>query len=697
MRIAGTLFLAGMFLFCAAQSGHSFTESYCKHEDNNLVQEMVAGYPNAHQDIAAANADLEVFTQQWIANNATESRGSNFVIPVVFHIIHNNGPENISDAQVRDAVRVMTRDFNLGNTDTSSVVSQFKPLIADIGIEFRLAQRDPNGNCTKGINRIQSPLTYQGDQDMKDLIIWPRDKYMNIWVCNDAAGAAGYTMYPGSVAGPWGLDTDGIVVRYDYTGSIGASSAFRSRTLTHEVGHWLNLRHLWGNSNSPNQTSNCNEDDLVNDTPNTVGWTSCNLNGTTCGSLDNVQNYMEYSYCSRMFTAGQKARMLAALNSNTADRNNLHQQANLVATGTDGSSVGLLCEAVMNANIETICAGDSVLFSDVSYNGVASRTWTFQGGTPATSTDSSVWVHFNSTGVFDVSLSASDGLTTDVDSRTGFITVLPNAGIAAPFSEDFETLAAVPNNDWLTKDHDNDGTWEVYNQAGAWSSSSVRLVNAASKDGYVDELISTSIDMSAASDIEITFRFAYAQRISTNDDKLRLYASKDCGQTWFLRKQLRGFTSLVTGSPTASVYVPGPDDFEISANSNFTPDFHVSDFRIKFEFESDGGNYVYLDDININGTPVGIAENDMGTFGQLSVFPNPATDIATLEFQGDEASDLMVVLLDPTGRMVKELFSGSIGVGNNTIPLDLSTVSDGYYLVHVSDGLTRRSIGIVKE
>ena len=101
--------------------------------------------------------------------------------------------------------------------------------------------------------------------EMKQLIRWPRNKYLNVWVCEDAAGAAGYTRYPQWVQGA--PEEDGIVIQHNYTGSIGTSNAYRSRTLTHEVGHWLNLRHPWGNSNNPGLAENCEQDDLVTTHP----------------------------------------------------------------------------------------------------------------------------------------------------------------------------------------------------------------------------------------------------------------------------------------------------------------------------------------------------------------------------------------------------------------------------------------------
>ena len=255
------------------------------------------------------------------------------VIPVVFHIIHANGPENIAVLQVLSALENLNLHMSGEDPDIAEVVPEFVDLIADSRIEFRLATRDPLGNCHPGINRVESDLTFAGDSEMKQLIQWPPNKYLNVWVCEYASGAVAYTQYPQWVQGS--PEEDGIVIQHSYTGSIGTSNAYRSRILTRYVGSWLNLRPTWGNSNNPGLDENCDEDDLVADTPNTIGWTSCDLDGATCGSLDNVQNYMDFSFCGRMFTLGQKNRMRAAALSSVAQRNELSTISNLQATGVD--------------------------------------------------------------------------------------------------------------------------------------------------------------------------------------------------------------------------------------------------------------------------------------------------------------------------------------------------------------------------
>ncbi|MCB0765141.1 MAG: hypothetical protein KDB84_10580, partial [Flavobacteriales bacterium] len=280
----------------------------CHNNDLRLLDPARANDPELLARIAAADAALEAETASF---DAASRGGSTYTIPVVFHIIHNNGIENISDAQVEDAIRILNEDFNKLNADWDNVRPEFLNIVGDVGVNFALATKDPQGNCTRGITRTVSALTDDGTQDMKDLIQWPRNKYLNVWTCAYADGAAGYTYTPGTAN--FFSSGDGIVLLHNYTGAIGTSSPGRSRALTHEVGHWINLSHTWGSSNEPGIATNCNGDDNVSDTPNTIGWTSCNLSGTTCGSLDNVENYMDYSYCSKMFTNGQATRMIAAL------------------------------------------------------------------------------------------------------------------------------------------------------------------------------------------------------------------------------------------------------------------------------------------------------------------------------------------------------------------------------------------------
>ncbi|MGV3638053.1 MAG: M43 family zinc metalloprotease [Flavobacteriales bacterium] len=426
---------------------------HCGNDEFHRVGAPVVREHDFPQRVSNATEALEDFTRSF-DEMATRGGSGGYVIPVVFHIIHNNGPENITDAQVHDAMRVLNEDFNRQNADWDNVRPEFLDIVADVGIEFRLATRDPQGNCTNGITRTVSPLTNEGAEQMKALISWPRNKYMQVWVAASADGAAGYTFRPGSAQ--FFPEEDGIVVQHLYLGSVGTSSPSRSRTLTHEVGHWLNLAHTWGNSNNPGLPENCLEDDGVSDTPNTEGWTTCSLNGASCGSeLDNVENYMEYSYCSKMFTEGQKVRMIAALNNSTAQRNQLWLENNLTATGVNGNAT--LCAASFISNTREICAGGTVVFTDQSYHNITSRTWNFPGGEPSSTTDPVVVVTYPTGGTYSATLTVSDGQGSLSTTQQDIVVVLSNPGTAPPVTEGFESANQPDDIGWTVINNEAPG------------------------------------------------------------------------------------------------------------------------------------------------------------------------------------------------------------------------------------------------
>ena len=185
-------------------------------------------------------------------------------------------------------------EFVTGDTIAYIVTSEargFEDIAANIGIEFRLAAIDPDGNCTTGITYNQSKLTFIGGENVKDDSYWDNSKYLNIWtVANVASGAAAYAYYPGSAP----ENHEGILCQHDYFGTSGTSSNsnWRRHTMSHEVGHYLNLAHPWGSTNDSALEDNCNSDDSVEDTPNTVGASGCLSweSQISCGTLDNVAN-----------------------------------------------------------------------------------------------------------------------------------------------------------------------------------------------------------------------------------------------------------------------------------------------------------------------------------------------------------------------------------------------------------------------
>lgn len=245
---------------------------------------------------------IEEFTRRFSRKNSRAVTGV-ITIPVVVHVVYNTADENISDAQIQSQIDILNEDFRRLNGDADNVWSQ----AADSEIEFCLASRDPNGNPSTGITRTETTKTsFDQDNTMKfdatgGKDAWPRDSYLNIWVC-DLDGLLGYAQFPGGSAA-----TDGVVCTYDAFGDIG-TAAFPfdlGRTATHEVGHWLNLRHIWGDGD-------CGFDDFVADTPISDDHNyGCEIGHISCNTLDMVQNYMDYSddACMNLFTLGQKDRM----------------------------------------------------------------------------------------------------------------------------------------------------------------------------------------------------------------------------------------------------------------------------------------------------------------------------------------------------------------------------------------------------
>ena len=321
--------------------------TYCAFD--HAVQQLVEEDPSIIEKSKAHEAFVKEFTK----NNYNKS-GATYVIPVVWHVLHQNGSENISDAQINDAMRILNEDWQKGNADMADVVSDFVSIIADCEIEFRLATLDPYGSPTDGINRYETAETNSGDDGSKG-DIWPREMYLNIWSSKIVYGnpnVAAYSRRPVSVDAGSKAGIDGVVIRYDYVGSIGTGDYVRARTLTHEIGHYLDLWHPWGKGPQLGTTTNCNDDDDVEDTPNDIGYATCNLTGASCGPLANVQNYMEYSLCQFMFTEGQKTRMHAALNSSLADRNNLWTTQNLQETGVfDAANVKNYLASSLNFSV----------------------------------------------------------------------------------------------------------------------------------------------------------------------------------------------------------------------------------------------------------------------------------------------------------------------------------------------------------
>jgi hypothetical protein len=244
-------------------------------------------------------------------------------IPTVVHVIYKNQVENISDDQILSQLEVLNKDFRKKNPDTSLVDAGFS--IADVGFEFCLAQRDPNGNLSTGITRTETTIddvcSNLSSSYYQLVPAWDPKQYLNIWVCDAGDRLAGFAFPPFSVPSY----RDGVVINYNNFGTEGAALApyDGGRTATHEVGHWFNLLHIWGNADGT--SANCNDDDNIADTPVQKGeYLDCPGSKFSCGSKDMVTNFMGYvdDYCMSNFTDGQRTVMRSvAMNARGSLRN----------------------------------------------------------------------------------------------------------------------------------------------------------------------------------------------------------------------------------------------------------------------------------------------------------------------------------------------------------------------------------------
>jgi len=326
--------LAGIFTISFGQNQRPACQS------GEHYQKLLKEHPEIRQQIDAN----EAFTQEWVKeyfSNGGEHAGLMINIPVVVHIVWQHNDENISDEQVQSQFDVLNEDFNKMNANWESTPAPFKDLVADIGIQFCLATVDPQGNPTNGITRTQTSIdmigetpnfykTANGGHDP-----WDNSKYVNVWLANQEDGSLGFATFPGTAMPP---ESDGIVIPSKFWGTKGtaANSApnHLGKTATHEFGHYFNLHHVWGPS-----MASCSEDDEVADTPlqytESSGCPTFPMTDqcTASGNGLMFMNFMDYAddACMTMFSEGQKARMLAAVNGPRASLMNSNSCDNMTA------------------------------------------------------------------------------------------------------------------------------------------------------------------------------------------------------------------------------------------------------------------------------------------------------------------------------------------------------------------------------
>ena len=634
-------------------------------------------------------------------------------IPVVVHVLYDTPQGNISEAQIQSALDVLNDDFNRLNTDASATRNvanaPFAPHAGSMDIQFKLAKIDPNGNCTNGIIRKQvaSNITNEANQSSEPhkhtsaggSDAWPRDKYFNIWLVNSigvsSGGSviAGYAQFPAS----WGGSADeyGIVMRHDFMGTMGTAAGSDGRTLTHEVGHCFSLFHIF--QGGCGNTGACDgQGDYCCDTPpQSDADFSCSQTLNTCPQVasgdpygtdvyDQIENYMSYNSCTNMFSLDQVSIMENSFASYSW-MTNLASTSNATATGINLPDI--LCQADFSSNYTTVCPGGQIQFTDESYSVASDWEWTFQGGVPATSMDQNPLVTYNTPGIYQVTLTASDASNNnDTEVKTGFIRVLP-ASASLPVLEGFESYSTLNGiEEWEVYNSGGNG-FELTNTTGLNSSKSVRLRNFGEASGNIDELISSPVDMSGVSQVTLSFRYAHARRSTSDDDKLKLYVTNDCGNGWAVRKTI---LMSLTSPVQSSTYTPSAEsDWTTVHLTNITSSYFVDNFRYKFSFEAGGGNNLYIDNINlyeggpsddlVDGT-AGI--NEVTPINGLSIYPNPVDQELTVDFIASSAQPIIITVQDVSGK-IAEQHKINANEGSNLVLMNTENLSAGVYFIEL--------------
>jgi hypothetical protein len=480
-KIHFLLALSLLFNYSHAQKVIPCATDEWRAEQVKLDPQLKVIEEQANQTIAAFERSSGPYTKK--ANGI-------IYIPVVFHIIHNDSLENISQAQIMDQIRILNEDFRrmVGTAGFSSDAAS-----ADLKIEFRLAQYDPNGKKSDGILRIKSALTNNARDNVKALSYWDSNKYLNVWVVKtiqltsvtQQGTVLGYAQFPWDRASK--PTTDGVVVRSDQIGVTGTGQISQGgRTLTHEIGHWLGLYHTFQDGCSGGTSSTCSTaGDRVCDTPPVASSSSgCSVGQNSCSSdvpdlPDMVRNYMDYSdgTCMNTYTAGQKSRIYGSL---AAYRN-------------------------------TIYGGGT---NDVSYAGIDPATGNYKTVTPS-------------------SIKAPYEMDFDGNPLVDGKWILNNFNNSA--------------NGWQV----NNG---VSLSGGACMymrnfTNNLALING--RDGFQ----SPEIDITGVSSPFVEFYYAYAQRSSANTDSLILILSNNFGMTETRIFAGRG-DLMATGEPSTSEFIP---------------------------------------------------------------------------------------------------------------------------------------------
>lgn len=560
--------------------------------------------------------------ENWIAvkknlqTNSTERNQINIVqVPVVFHIIHNGEAVgtggNLLKSRIDRQLEILNEDFNRLNADTSETLSEFINVTASFEIEFVYAKQDPDGFETDGIVRVpgsQASYSYQERATLSAESYWPAEDYLNIWVADLAGGSLGWAEFP--VSNLAGLDAasnnrliDGVTVDYVYFGENPNSPTFESkgRTLTHEMGHFFGLRHIWGDGG-------CSVDDFCEDTPTaSSSSTGCNLSKNTCQSLDMVQNFMDYTNdaCMNIFTIDQKSRVRTVIE-NSPRRASLTNSKGLEEPPVFNRDLGL---TEVNSQFTGSCSGNfnpqiiiknQGLFPIEEYsvqlfvNGDLNETLVFNE-TLESGEEKMVYfslINFTEIGeysiFYNVNLEGSfEDERLENNDKMEFYQKLEEGNL--PYEKKFQNNI----NPWFIRNSDGEETWRLFDVGLG-----IPFYENRQNFGQQEEIISPVFDFTTIDVPELNFVFAQVGDSVPN--RISIYASYNCGRTFNDLIFSNTITDLSTAYEIDSIFTPQfrldwdtvkidlnrlKDEpsvcFSIVAENRLGNNFYISEFNVK--------------------------------------------------------------------------------------------------------------------
>ncbi|MDX1913439.1 MAG: M43 family zinc metalloprotease [Saprospiraceae bacterium] len=586
---------------------------------------------------------IEEHTRQFAQQQGGASERTVVTIPVVVHVVYYNSTQNLTDAQILSQIDVLNADFRRTNADAGNTPAGFLGVAADCEINFCMAKQDPNGAATNGIQRRQTTVNgFSTDDRVKffaqgGLDIWDRNKYLNIWVCNLSGGLLGYAQFPGGPA-----NTDGVVCDYAYFGTIGSTPPFNlGRTATHEVGHWLNCFHIWGDDGT-----SCTGSDNVSDTPNqadehygcpTFPQISCS-NGP---NGDMFMNYMDYTDdgCMNVFTTGQKNRMQALFAAGGA-RNALVSSPGCTEPGGGECNAPTGLSATNITATSATCNWGAVAGATtytLEWKTVASPTWTVVAGLTGTSHNLNGLAAGTSYN-FRV-LAVCSGTPSNYSATATFTTLSGNCADQYETNNTLATAKAIPINTAFTAQIAYSGDNDYY-----------QFGNTSTQRNIKVELTTLPLDYD-----------------------LRLYR----GTTLLATSQNGGTLNEVIIRNNATVatnyraYVYGYN----GAWSN-TQCYTLKASRSSTAYREDGSTDGVEEEISLD-----VAFENAG-FG---LFPNPASAQVTVEVPIVADGNVQVSIIDPSGKVALSQ-QQTLTKGENRFNFDTSSLPNGVYFVQVRNG-----------